>query len=196
MSEYQSITRMDIERKFTSNNLKISRVLSLSMVFGTFLFFLTDLYLYLISGTPDDLLISESSITIHIYTLLVLGVIVYSLFIFAPKLFLNKKYLINKLTNKMYDENRREITDPVLKMITVERIYMIIRLALLEGISLFALVVLFLAVSNLEVHANPLLWLLVVPLIIQAGFTFKNYFSKDSYLDRIENEILAPLNEI
>ena len=88
----------------------------------------------------------------------------------------------------------KEITDPVIKLITIERIYMIIRLAMLEGVSLFAMVILFLAVSNGELQSKPLLWLLVIPLIIQTLFTFKNYISKSSYIDRIENDILGSVN--
>lgn len=193
MSEYQSISRMDIESKFTSNSLKVSRTISLTMFVGAFLFFIINLYLNLITKKPEGLINSGTTLDIHIYTLLILGFIVYTVFIFAPKVFLSKKYLIKKLSNKMYDENKREITDPVIKLITIERIYMIIRLALLEGISLFAMVILFLAVSNGDIYSSSLLWLLVIPLIIQAVVTFKSYISKTNYIDRIVNDILSPV---
>jgi len=58
------------------------------------------------------------------------------------------------------------------------------------------MVILFLSVSEGRLDSEPSLWLLILPLLIQAVFTLNNYLPRGRYIDRIETQILAPLREI
>ena len=100
------------------------------------------------------------------------------------------------MSRDMYDQKRKLIDNPIEKLIGFDRIYMIMRLAMLEGISLFGIVVLFQAVTNGIIDDIPLLWLWIVPSFVLAIFAFKNYLRKESYVERIENQILIKLKRI
>ena len=196
MVEYQSVTRMDIESKLTPNFLLSSKIISSAMVVGPFLFFLIILFLNTTSTKSEFQYNQIETINSLLYVILALSFFVYSMFLLIPKIILKKEYLHNRLSKGFYDQNRKKIDDPVIKLINFDRIYMIIRLAMLEGISLFGIVILFLAESDGQLNNEPKLWLLIIPLLIQAYFTFTNYISKNKYVDRIENQILASLTDI
>ena len=93
----------------------------------------------------------------------------------------------------MLDQKRNEIEDPVQKLFFLDRTLMVIQLALLEGVSILGMVVLFVSVMMGYIYTHSLLWLLVVPWLFQAIYTIQNFLSKEKYLDRIENNFLIPL---
>ncbi len=196
MDEFQSITRFDIESKFSKQSLLVSRIISLAMIAGSSIFLCSIYFIYLKNQTTDLYPAPSQESSLFVLVLLILAFIIYSVLAVLPKFFLNSKKLKTRMAGVFHDEKGNTINDPVLKLISFERTYMIIRLAMMEGISLFAMVILFLAVSQGEIYQNSAFWLLVIPLLIQVWFTFSNYFSKEHYINRIKTQILAPLKEI
>ena len=70
---------------------------------------------------------------------------------------------------------------------------MVIRLAMLEGITLFGLVALIQSVLSRIIYFNDNYWLLTLPLFILIWVVLINYISKEKIISRIENEILFRL---
>ena len=195
MEEFQSITRFYIESKLTNKMLSVPRIISSAMVLGAAIFSIIIFYLYSKNPNEDFVLPEVSQINTLIYVLIALGLLVYSAFFYLPNFLLNPQYLKNRLTKGLKDNQGNAITDPIDKLLNIDLTFMIVRLAMLESIALFAMVILFLAASNGQLNFEPSLWLLLLPLVIQAAFTFNNYLPKIKYVDRIETKILAPLKE-
>ena len=196
MEEFQSITRFDIESKLTNKILNVPRIISSAMLAGVMIFLLVIIYLNS-SRLDENIVLPEFSQTgTLIYVLIFAALSVYTAFLYVPKFYLNPRYLKDRLSKSLKDKQGNPITDPIEKLLNIDLTFMIIRLAMLESIALFAMVILFLSVSEGRLDSEPSLWLLVIPFAIQAVFTLNNYLPKGRYIDRIETQILAPLREI
>jgi hypothetical protein len=194
MEKYQSISRFDIDDKLSVEQLRISRTICFAMVAGVLIFLLLILFLYYTQEINNDLRINESYVFILKNIMPIIALIIYSVFLLFPGFFLKPENIRKRLAQVMYDQNRKKIDDPVEKLIIFDRLYMVLRMAMLEGVSLFGMVVLLQAVTNAYIKDNPILWLWILPFFILAVFGFKNYLHKDSYIERIENQILVKLN--
>ncbi len=194
MKEYLSITKYDIEKKLSNELLRISRIISSAMVVGPtlFLFFIIFLYLKSDSLAGDE----YNALDINIFStiVLVIAILNYTAFFIFPIFYLKPKNVLNRLS-QIADQSRNKIDDPVIKLILFDRIYMIIRLAILEGVALFGMVILFQAVSGGQINENPNLWLWIIPIIVLGIFVLNNYISKDKYIERIENQFLSKLKQ-
>jgi hypothetical protein len=193
MEVYLSLSRYDIENQLSGGQLLISRVISLALTAAP-LFILLVIFLFYLNNESTGIDYENSEfISILIYALAFIAIGAYGAFLFIPQFFLKPEYLRKRLSGEMRDQRKRRIEDPILKLLFLERTLMIIRLALLESISFLGMVILFLCVANGYVYYHSLLWLLVLPWLFQAIYTFQNYVPKEKYLDRIENDFLVPL---
>lgn len=196
MEEFQSTGRMDIENSLSKEHLRISRIISITMVIGVLFLFFIILYFYSASENQVDTLPKTDDVAFFSNIILIITIVDYIIFLIFPRFFLTRKNIQNRLVQLAFDKNNKKTENPVIKLIIFDRIYMIIRLAMLEGVALFGMVVLYLSVTNGELFFRPLLWLWVIPGIILVFFIFQNYLFKESYVDRIENQILARLKEL
>jgi len=195
MEQFKSVTRFEIEKKLTSGHLRINRIISLALCAGAFLFLLVILFLYQKKTITQPELESISLINNLCLVFLLLVVVVYSTFLLLPKIFLKQENLKKQLLGVEYDQNNNKIDDPALRLISLDRTLMITRLAQLESITLFGLVVLMLSVLNGYIYVNDTLWLLTLPWFVMFGFTLTNYISKEKTIMRIENNILATIKQ-
>lgn len=195
MEQFKSVTRFEIEKKLTSGHLRINRIISLALCAGSFLFLVIILFLYQKKTITQPELESISLIHNLCLVFILLAVVVYSTFLLLPKIFLKQESLKKQLLGAEYDQNINKIDDPALRLISLDRTLMIIRLAQLEGVTLFGLVVLMLSVQNGYIYVNNALWLLTLPLFVMLGFTLTNYITKEKTIMRIENNILATIKQ-
>ncbi len=80
--------------------------------------------------------------------------------------------------------------DPGLELVFLDRTMMIMRLAMLEGLSLFALVILMISVLNGPIYTYGNFWFLVLPWVIQTIYILINYLSPEKYTERIMNNFV------
>jgi hypothetical protein len=194
MEEYQNISKTDIEDTLSGDILKINRIVFSALLIGPFLFLLIVIYLYQQKEAASPDLQSAELIEIMIIIFFILAVSIYSFVLLFPKIFLRKENTLKILSSQALLLEKQGIKEPVLNLIGVDRTLMIIRLAMMEGVTLFALVILMLSVLNNTIYVNEAYWLLVIPWLIQFIFTLNNYFSKDKAVERIFNEILPRVN--
>ena len=93
----------------------------------------------------------------------------------------------------MYDGEGNEIKKPISKLMVVFRSVMIIRLALLDGVALFGLVLLLLSASNGSLHERSIIWLALTPVVILLGFVFLTFPTKEKIVENIDTNILRKL---
>ncbi len=195
MDEFKNITRNDIEEKLTGEHLRINRIISLALCAGPLFFLLVIVFLYQKNLSSNVEISQDNIVEEMIIVLSVLAVGVYSFYFIFPNIFLKKANLVKQLSMPQMDKNNRLITDPVLKIIALDRTLMIIRLALLEGIALFSLVVLIQSLFIGVIYYNSNYWLLSIPVFIVIAVVFTNYFSKEKTVSRIESGILYKLQD-
>lgn len=193
MNDYLNLSRYDIENKLSSGQLIVSRIIGLAITAGPFIFLLVIFLLYFKNEPTATDYEASDFITILIYVFIVIAIGTYGAFLFIPQFFLKAEYLHKRFSKPMLDQKRNEIEDPVQKLFFLDRTLMVIQLALLEGVSILGMVVLFVSVMMGYIYTHSLLWLLVVPWLFQAIYTIQNFLSKEKYLDRIENNFLIPL---
>ncbi len=115
---------------------------------------------------------------------------VYTFFLIFPKIFLKRENIEKQLSSTSVDKNNKLISDPVLKIIVLDRTMMIIRLAMLEGNTLVGLAALIQSVFGRIIYHNSNYWLLTIPLFILIIVVLTNYISKEKIISRIESDIL------
>jgi hypothetical protein len=193
MDEYRNISRYEIENKLTGENFKINKIIGYALLTGPFIFLLFIIYLYQQNkgGTPEQQSVNLIELMRIIFFVLALST--YSLAAVLPKIFLRKEKIIKRLSGTSVQE-RYQNDAPIMKLIGVDRTLMIIRLSLMEGVTLFGFVILMLSVSNSVIYKYESYWLLIVPWILQLIFTINNYFNKGKVVERIYNEILSVVN--
>ena len=121
----------------------VSRIISTAMVVGPTFFLLFIIVIHSKGQKSDISLNAISDVNAFIYVLIALGLCVYASFLILPKFFLSHQNLKKWMSKDFRDPQGNNIDDPVMKLIMFDRMFMIIRLAMLEGISLFAIVILF-----------------------------------------------------
>ncbi|MCB0284404.1 MAG: hypothetical protein H6627_00415 [Calditrichae bacterium] len=190
MGKFNSLTRYDLQQAITNNQVLILQIISIAMFAGPGVFFLL---IYIINSNKQPL-IGESSISettqILIYAAIALSFVMYGVFLVFPKIFLSASALKSRL-NILPEELPNSVKADLL--IGIDRTLMIIRFAMLEGIALFASVVLFVEVSNSPMQISGDLWYLATPSLILLAYILYNFPSKENILKRIENEILAKI---
>ncbi len=193
MEEFKNITRENIEEKLLGENLRVNRIISLAICVGPLLFLTVIIFLYQKNLSSDADILQNNVVDEMIMVLLVVALGVYTFFFFFPKIFLKKENMLKQLSSTSVDKNNQLITDPVLKIIILDRTLMIIRLAMLEAISLFGLVILIQSVLSGIIYHNNNYWLLTIPSLILIMVVLSNYISKEKTISRIESDILFSL---
>lgn len=193
MNDYLNLFRYDIKNKLSDGQLMVSRIISLAIAVGPVIFLLVILIIYL--RNKHNLIDYEASdfINLLIYVFIIIAIGAYGAFLFIPQFFSKPEYLRKRFSKPILDQKRNEIKDPIQKLFFLDRTLMVIQLALLEGVSIFGMVVLFVSVVTGYIYTHSLLWLLILPWLFQAIYTVQNFISKEKYLDRIENNFLIPL---
>jgi len=184
MEEYKKISRRQIDEMLSGVPLKLNRALSLALVLGPTLFLAVVLFLYQ-DNLSSDVEVFPNVVDELIAVFLIFALTVYLMFSIFPKIFLKG----NKLETQLNSPHTIEKIDPVIAIINLDRTMMIIRLAMIEGVTLFSLVILILCVNSGIIYYNDNYWLLVLPLLFQMVITIQ-FVSLEKTISRIERDIL------
>ncbi len=194
MDELRKITIKDVEEKLVGENLKINRIISSVLWLGPLFFLFVILFLYQNNSSLDVNVKQDSVVELMSLILPFFALVVYSIFFLLPKIYLKKDGLKLKLSSPSLSS--RTATNPAVDIIMLDRTLMVVRLAMLEGIALFGLVILILSVSDGTIYDNSNYWLLIIPLLVLIIVAVTQYLSKDKILSRIENDILSKIREL
>ncbi len=191
MGEYQPVNRHEIEEGLSKNYLLPNRTICLSMILGPLLFLVPILFIYYSTQEIQSYTFDKEFIITLIYVSVVIAIVLISaVFVLTPKVLLNLKTFIKKSsTSRMQKPDEGNIS----RLLSFEKTFMIIRLTPLEGISLMAMVILFLAAQNGILHKSAELWLFLIPLLFQTYLTLIQYLTRDKIISLIEyyNQILS-----
>lgn len=193
MEEFKNISRTQIEAKLDGENLRVNRIISLAIMSGAILFLCVIIFLYLKSD-PKQINNPQTDLTETLTMVLAfIALSIYSGFFLLPKFFLNKKNIERQIKTMQLTNGHNSTNDPVQMLINIDRTLMIIRLALLEAVALFGLVILMLSILNGSIHENGIYWYLTAPLFLLIILVLTNFIPKEKMIMRIEGEILFKL---
>lgn len=196
MDEYLTLTRYDLELNLKAQEIKGLQIINAAMVGGVLLLFFVTLFLYYKNSANAMDLYSPANdglINILSIALIILAIVLYAMAYVLPQLQSTPERLLNKLGKDFRDEKGNEIKDPVSKIMYAFRGHMIIRLALLEVVALFGLMLLYLSAINGSLHVRSIIWLTSIPAFIFFGFVFLNFPTKERIIENIDNTILKKL---
>jgi hypothetical protein len=196
MKEYLKLTRYDLEHNLKAQEIISLQIISGAMVGGVLLLFLLSLFLFYNSSADSIELYSPANdglINILSAVLIILAIVLYTIFYLLPQFQCAPERLLNKLGKSFRDEKGNEIKEPVSKIMFVFRGQMVIRLALLEVVALFGLILLCLSAINGSLHVRSIIWLTSTPAVIFLYFVFSNFSSKERIIENIDNNILKKL---
>ena len=186
MEQFSGLTRIEIAQGLTAQEFNISRIISLAMLAGAFMFLLVILVFYQINLERAFEVPVDYELDVMIYLFLLLSVIGYYVFIILPNFFLKPANLRKRITQLPNQQTNLPMEESLRALISLDRVFMVIRLAVLDGISIFGLIILFLAVISGTVYEDSRWWLLTLPLLIQAVITFRFYISREQKIARLE----------
>ena len=191
MEKFKSLSRYDIEQVLTPEQVRITQIISLAIFAGTVLFFIPIFVMN--SAKPEPLSPMETSDMLQniIYAVVIFAVLVYTIIYFFQSIFMTPNAIRNKFESAGFV---KDSTEAALHLVTMDRQFRIIQLALLEGVSLFALVGIFLELAQSEYQLSGDIWLLTLPVFIFAIYLFFNFPTKENILNRIEKDILVHIN--
>ncbi|MDP3149230.1 MAG: hypothetical protein Q8N83_08910 [Ignavibacteria bacterium] len=196
MDAYKNITSREIEAKLNDGDMRGNRIISLAMLGGSFFFLLIIIILSQKNASVETATRMVGDPNIFLIVFIALGFIVYSMFMVFPKIFLKKENLMKLLSATNEDGDQNNIVDPVTKIIGIDRTLMIIRLAQLEGITLFGLVILMMNVSEKNIFENPTNWIFLLPLFFQLIYVLNNCITTEKTVARIEANILSAIKNM
>lgn len=199
MAEIQKITRFDLETKLTLQEIRVTQLIALVMVMMVILFSIILLFLYSQRSAvlPVESAVPENNIVpILSLLLLVLAVVEYAIAYILPKIMFSPPKLKIRLSEPFAHKQDRPISELIQVLVGIYRVRLIIILAILEGVALFGLVVLFLAITQGIIYENNNYWLNFVPALILLIYAIKNFPNKERMIEYIEKQILNPLQSI
>ncbi|MBN2426024.1 MAG: hypothetical protein JXR46_06605 [Calditrichaceae bacterium] len=189
MNNYPFITRSEIEQHISPALLRVNTIITLAILAGPFILLIGIIVIYQTGqniGTADSIY-GTFIFLIRIFVIYLF--LLYGAYIILPKFMLKSEFIKKRISDA---EPGTPVETSVIflgKLTNFDRQFMIIRLALLEGASLFGMVLLFMAINNGPVESMPEIWLFVVPSLIQLIITIKEYLPKEKLIQRIEKYI-------
>jgi hypothetical protein len=186
MNQFSGLTRIEIAQGLSAQEFNISRIICLAMLAGALMFLFVILIFYQINLERTVEIPADYELDVMIYLFLFLSVVGYYVFIILPNFFLKPANLRKRLAQLPDQQPGQTMESSLRLLISLDRVFMVIRLAVLDAISIFGLVILFLAVIDGTVYEDSRWWLLTLPLLIQAGITFRFYVSREQMVSRLE----------
>ena len=80
-------------------------------------------------------------------------------------------------------------------LVQLYKIQMIVRLALLESVSMLGLILLFVSTTNGAAGNRPGVWLLLTPAFTQIIYTYKTFPTKENIAEFIDANIVRKLKQ-
>ena len=197
MDEITQLSSADLEMSISNQDIRISQVIAGAMFIGVFAFCAIVFFMY--SKTDPSLIPEEvtDGSPVPLFSLILIGltIIMYFLAFNLLRIIHSPEKLKSILSGPMNGPNG-PITDTVQKLIALNRIRMIIRLAMLEGVALFGVVALFIAVQDGTIYTDQKYWGLLIPAGLFFLYIYANFPFKQRVIDQIENELIKPIRSV
>ncbi len=197
MEENVNLNRSELESILPIQEVRISQIINMAMMVGVIIFSLIIFYMHSLTSSDEFYYDSETNISPLLSKIFIfIALINYSLLYIIPKFVFSPQVIKNKLSASVISNQGETLTDSISKLIYLNRTYMLIQIAILEGVALFGLVILFISIQEGLIYTNSYYWLLFTPTIIMIIYIIKNFPTKQKIAQQIEENILKPLRSI
>jgi len=191
MEIFKSLSRYDVERSLTPDQIRITQVILLALFGGTVLFLVPILVINSTKAYPVVTPGISDFVQLYMYFVFVFAAAAYTFIYLFPALFLTIPAITKRLQASGSQKDKRQAA---IHLINMDRQFRIIQNAVLEGVSLFAIVGIFLELTQSEYQISGDIWLLTIPIAIHTFILFSNFPTKENILNRIDKEILEKIN--
>ncbi len=193
MEDYSNITRIELQQYIEPRQVLVTRIIGFAMLAGPLIFLLVIWFIssQKIGQTETASAAFPGEILINVFFGLIL--VVYSAAWYLPKIYLTRNNLQKLLAGLPQGGAINTPFEKVNRLLALDRQFMIIRGALLEGAALFGLVILFLHAVEQQPVTDLNRILLLLPVAVQLVFVIRNFGSTEAFVQRIEKNILSVL---
>jgi hypothetical protein len=194
MDELLKLYPEDVKQRIDPKQVRLAKVLCAALTLGPLVFLAVVLFIP-IGAIPMEQGDTELSREVLWLMLGMLGILTLAegvFLVFLPTFVLAPVRLLPR-AKRALDPGKGQFKDPVAWMLSLHRLVLVMRAGILEGLSLFGVVVLFLARQTGFIQSDPLLWLSLVPLLILVVYQVATFPSSDSMAEFLTTRILKPL---
>ena len=195
MEELLRLNKEDLSNKINQQSLKTIRIIQAVLIIGPIVFLVVILCLYAFGS--DGAAEREPGTARFMMTLLsVLGPLFVGTMLvayFAPATMFSAKNLSELAKQNLRLPEGGNASGPVEWMLHIHRNAVVIRMAALEGSSLFGLVILLLGVIGNSLQSQPIIWFAALPLIVHVLIGLRTFPNKENVINYMDQHILQPL---
>ena len=162
MDPFKNLTRHDIGKVLTAEQLRITQIILFALLMGSILLLVP---VNILNATkPAPLIAGQISDfgQMFMYGVFIYAIFAYTFIYFFPMLFLSPKALAKRVKAAgVFQDNEQA----AFFLVTMDRQFRIIKNAIFEGVSLLAIVGIFLELSRNEQQLPSDIWLLAIPVV-------------------------------
>jgi len=190
MQNIQTISRHELEAKISETQIRVMQIMYIAMGVTQAAMITVVAVFYKIGKTrplPEEP-INTLSLKYMMLALVFAALLEYGLFIILPKL------RLAMAGATFIAGNQQNTIDKIPLLLSAYRSITIIRLALLEGVALFGIVILLLAVTQFTIYSQSAYWLCLTPSVILFAYLYLFFPTRDRVIFYIENNFLKNSN--
>lgn len=174
MNTSQNISPEDFRKILTPQQIMTLKIIYGALAAGVVLFAMVVIFLYQTSGATTP--VEDDLMSILSYTHLVMALIGYPIAKWLYEQFFKQSGMFESIAKNLFAGEE----DPAMQFLIRFRAGSIARLAIMEGIAFFGLVVCFLGTTDGTLRAYPIYWLNLTSSIIFVSYVIFNMPSKTS----------------
>ena len=193
MKSLGGFSKTELHEKITVQEVKSFQLINIAMAAWIILFAAITIFLSKSTTIENAAVDGLPNFPILNFALIIIALLTYSTVYILPQILFTPSRLEKRFSNPFYNAQRNEIIETAAKLIQLYRTQMIVRLALLEFVSMFALTLLFVSTMNGAAGNRPLVWLLLTPAFIQLMYTYKTFPTKENIAEFIDANIVRKL---
>ncbi len=176
MELFKNLSRQKLEEELTPEMLKPLQIIFLALTSGIIIFFLIVLYVFL-NNSPDE---SQMYYDTEVDNILLITFVVFFIVImFMSKIFPEKLF---EAGNEQSENILKTDDSDVKKAVSILTTYFIIRLSMMEGVTLFGLIILLITALSGALHVNLIYWIGIIPMFIFIGFSISSFPTKEKII--------------
>lgn len=196
MNSAINLSKTELREKINLQELQSLQLINIAMAAGVIL--LAAVILFLKNSTAFANSGAGGSLNFPLLkiTFIVVALIFYALVYVLPQILFTPARLEQRLAKPFYDAQKNELFETTAKLVQLYKMQMIVRLTLLESVSMLGLLLLFVSTMNGATDNHPGMWLLLAPTVIQIVYTYKNLPTKESVSEFIDVHILRKILQL
>ncbi len=186
MQSLANISRHELEAKISNSWIRTMQMLYIAMALALAVMITVVAVFYTLAKErpmPEEP-VNSLSLQYMVLALIFVALLEYMLFIILPKMRLAMG------GTSLLSANLQNFTDRIPLLLSIYRSTAVIRLALLEGVAVFGLLIVLVAVTQFSIYTQSAYWLCLTPSVIFFAYIYLFFPTRERVIFYFENNFL------